>query len=132
IFRGVDLEAGADGLAGLRRASATCGDGDATTRGNPNSLNEVLFSLRNDDAERFDLIDAGVGGVERPRDAVESYFALDRVLELETEPRHPARSLPRRRLIAFRTRGRCPPERRSPSRPCSSRSSFCRRPRPLS
>ena len=38
--------------------------------------------LRNDDAERVNLIDAGVGGVEGARNCVEPDFARDLLLEL--------------------------------------------------
>ena len=37
---------------------------------------------RDDDAERLDLVDAGVGRIERARDLVEADFAVDRRFEL--------------------------------------------------
>ena len=43
---------------------------------------DVLARPRHDDAERLDLIDAGVGGVERARDRVEADLAGDLLFEL--------------------------------------------------
>ena len=43
---------------------------------------DVLARPRDDHAERLDLIDAGVGGVERARDAIEAHLAVDRAFEV--------------------------------------------------
>ena len=40
----------------------------------------VLAVSRDDDAQRLDLIDAGVGGIERARDGIEADFAFDAAL----------------------------------------------------
>ena len=51
---------------------------------------DVLARARDDHAERFDLVDAGVGGVERPRDAIESHLAVEMaVRDRAGEPRSP-------------------------------------------
>ena len=41
--------------------------------------------LHDDDAERLDLVDAGVGGIERARDLVEADFALEARFERAPE-----------------------------------------------
>jgi hypothetical protein len=43
---------------------------------------DVLARAGYDYAERFNLIDARVGGIERARDGVETDFPLDSLLEL--------------------------------------------------
>ena len=47
--------------------------------------NDILTRPRNDDAERFNLIDAGVSGVQRPRDRVESNFTGDVLFEFASQ-----------------------------------------------
>ena len=94
VLRGVDDEAGADRLAGLRRAAAARRDRDAVAAGDLDRPDDVLARARDDDAERLDLIDAGVGGIERARDGIESDFAFDRALKVEPESvGHPARNI---------------------------------------
>ena len=75
------FEAGADRLAGLRRAAATRRDRDLVVCGNVDRADHRFSRLRNDDAERFDLVDAGVGRVERARQAIEPDLAVDPCLE---------------------------------------------------
>jgi hypothetical protein len=53
---------------------------------------DVLAGFDDDDADGFDLVDAGVGGVERAGDAIESDLSGDLRLEfllecVQTEPR---------------------------------------------
>ena len=45
-------------------------------------LHDVFFGLRQDDAHRHDLVDAGVGGVQGPADAVEAHLAAEGVGEV--------------------------------------------------
>jgi len=55
---------------------------------------DVVSRARDDDAERLDLVDAGVRGIERPRHAIESHFAVDLILKIEPETLgRPAREL---------------------------------------
>jgi hypothetical protein len=82
VFRRIDLKARADGLAGLRRAAASRGDRDAVPPRDLDNANDVLTRSGNDDAERLDLIDARVGGVERARDPIEPDFARYRLFEI--------------------------------------------------
>ncbi len=77
IFRGIDLNAFADRLPGLRRAAAAHGDGTAEAPADLDDADDILARLRNHDAQRPDLIDAGVGRIERARDRVEADFAFD-------------------------------------------------------
>ena len=71
VLRGVELEAGADRLPGLRRAAAARGDRDTVATGDLDRADHVVPRARDDDAERLDLIDAGVGGVEGAGDGIE-------------------------------------------------------------
>ena len=48
---------------------------------------DVLASLGNHHAQRPDLVDAGVGGIERAGDCVEADFALDLALEFVLQSR---------------------------------------------
>jgi hypothetical protein len=50
--------------------------------GDLDHANDVLARSRDDEAERLDLIDARVGGVERTRDPIEPDLARDRLLEI--------------------------------------------------
>ena len=52
------------------------------------ALDDVLARLRDDDAERLNLVDAGVGGVQRARDRVEADLALELGVELAAKPLH--------------------------------------------
>ena len=67
VLRGVEHEAGADRLAGLRRAAASRRDRHAVPRGDLDGAHHRLGRSRDDDAERLDLVDAGVGRIQRAR-----------------------------------------------------------------
>ena len=82
MLRGVEHQAGADRLPGLRRAAASRRDRHAVSRGDPDRAHHRFGRARNDDAERLDLVDAGVGRVQRARHLVEANFAVDRGFEL--------------------------------------------------
>ena len=77
VLRGVEHEPGADRLAGLRGAAAARRDRDAVLGGDRDGADHRLGGLGNDDAQRLDLVDAGVGGVKRARDRVEADLAVD-------------------------------------------------------
>ena len=68
VLRGVEHQAGANGLAGLRGAAAARRDGHAVAGRDVHRLRDRFGRARNDDAERLDLVDAGVGRVQRARD----------------------------------------------------------------
>ena len=68
VLRGVEHDAGADRLSGLRRAAASRRDRHAVLRGDVDGAHHGLRRSRNHDAERFDLVDAGVGRIQRARD----------------------------------------------------------------
>ena len=80
IFRSVDLNPFADRLSRLRRAAAAHRDGAAKAPADLDDANNVFARLRNHHAQRPDLIDAGVGRIERPRNRVETDFACDLLL----------------------------------------------------
>ena len=82
ILRRVELQPGADGLARLRRAAAARRDRHTVPARGLHRPHDIVPGPGDDDAERHDLIDAGVSGVEGARDAVEPDFALDLFLEL--------------------------------------------------
>ena len=81
VLRDIDLQAFADGLSGLRSAAAAHGDGAAEAAADFDDADDVLARLGNHHADGLDLIDAGVGGVERAGDGVEADFAGDAALE---------------------------------------------------
>ena len=57
----IELQPGADGLSCLRCAAASRRDGNAVSRGDLHRADDILARLRNDDPERLNLVDAGVG-----------------------------------------------------------------------
>ncbi len=65
VLRRIDLESGTDRLPGLRRSSAACGHRASVPPRDPDRSNHVLARADDDDADRFNLIDAGVRGVQR-------------------------------------------------------------------
>ncbi len=77
VLAAVEHDAGADGLAGEAGAATARGDGDAHGRGDLDGGDDVLGGARDDDAERLDLVDTGVGGVELARGGVEANLALE-------------------------------------------------------
>ena len=80
------IDAAADRLAGLRRAAAAHRERDSgDSRQSSTMRDDVVARFRDDDAERLDLIDAGVGGVERARHRVEADLAGDLRLEIAAE-----------------------------------------------
>jgi hypothetical protein len=46
---------------------------------------DVFARARDDHAKRLDLVDAGVGGVQRPRERVEPDLTFDRRFEVALE-----------------------------------------------
>ena len=82
VLRRVDDDAAADGLTGLRRTAASHRQGAAVLRADRHGPHDVVARLHDHDAERLDLVDAGVGRIQRARDPVEADFALDRGFEI--------------------------------------------------
>ncbi len=76
ILRGVDDDAAADGLSGLRGAAAAHRDRSAVLAAEADGADDVVAGFGEDDGEGRDLVDAGVGGVERAGDRVGADFAL--------------------------------------------------------
>ena len=85
VLGGVELKSRADRLPGLRRAAAPRRDRDAVARGDLDGAYDILARPRDDDPERLDLVDARVGGVERPRDRVEADLARDVLFKAAAE-----------------------------------------------
>ncbi len=77
IFRSIDLESRADGLAGLRGPAAAQRDGAAKVPRDADDADQVLARFGDDDTEGLDLINAGVGGIEGAGDGVETDFAFN-------------------------------------------------------
>ena len=75
----------ADRLARLRRPPSPHRQGTTVLLAELDGLYDVLLRLDDDDAGRLDLVDAGVGGVERAGDLVETDFALDLRFEIAPE-----------------------------------------------
>src|SRR5688572_19866903 len=88
ILRRVGNQAGANRLPGLRRAAAAHRQRASKLRADADQTDEIVAGLRQHDAERLDLIDAGVGGVERAGDLVEPDFALELLLEFLAKRAH--------------------------------------------
>ena len=81
----VELHSRTDRLSRLRRPAAARGDRRSVLATDPDRLQNVVLRLRNDDSDRQDLIDAGIGRIQRPRDRVEPHVAFDRTLKRPLE-----------------------------------------------
>jgi hypothetical protein len=77
VLRRVDLQAGANRLSRLRCPAAAHRHRAAELTADPHGLDDVGARLHDDDADWFDLVDAGVSGVERAGHVVEAHFALE-------------------------------------------------------
>ena len=90
VLRRVDLNALSDGLSGLRRAASAHGEGAAEAAADFDGADDIFAILGNDHAQRPDLIDAGVGGIERARRWCRSAPHLGSLGRVRAaEPRHP-------------------------------------------
>ena len=78
VLAAIDDDAGADRLARQAGAAAAGDDRDVASRRRSARADDVLGGLRHDDAERLDLVDAGVGAVEPARRGVEADLAVRR------------------------------------------------------
>ena len=78
----VELQPGADRLTGLRGAAAARRDRDAVAARDRDGADDVLARADDDDAGRIDLIDAGVGRVQRSGDGVEADFAVEGIRQV--------------------------------------------------
>ena len=105
VLRGVDLQSGPDCLAGLRRAAAAGGDGAAVGAGALQRGQYVLARADDGHPERLDLVDAGVGGVQRARHRVEADLADEPRFEIGPEVTHAAQ---------YKSRPGAAPSRSSP------------------
>ena len=85
VLRGVHDDAAADGLTRLGGAAAPHRQRAAMTAAGGHRTHDVFARLDHHHAERLDLIDAGIGGIERTGDRVEPHLALDLALELAPE-----------------------------------------------
>ena len=86
IFRGVDDEAGADRLTGLRRAASPHRQRAAMLPAGGHDRTRSSRDLERR-RRRLNLVDAGVGRVERARHGVEPHFAFDLAFELRAPRR---------------------------------------------
>jgi len=75
----------ADRLSGLRCTASAHRERAAEAAADLDGPNDVVAVIHNDDAEWLDLIDTGVGRIQRAGDAVEANFTLDVALELATQ-----------------------------------------------
>ena len=65
VLRGVEHQPGADRLAGLRGAAAARRQRNAVAGRHRHRLHDIVRGARDDDPARLDLIDAGVGRIQR-------------------------------------------------------------------
>ena len=82
ILAAIEDDARPDRLAGQAGAAAARGDRHLHLAGDLHGGNEVGHGARNDDAERLDLVNAGVGAVELARSEVETHFALQMLAQV--------------------------------------------------
>ncbi len=75
VLAAIEDDAGADRLTRQARSSAARRDRHVHLGGDLHGGDDVLGGLRDDDAERLDLVDAGVGAVEAARGEVEADLA---------------------------------------------------------
>ena len=75
VLAAIEDDAGADRLAGQAGAAAARRDRHVHFGGDLHGRDDVFGGFGDDDAERLDLIDAGVGAVEAARGDVEADFA---------------------------------------------------------
>ena len=73
VLRAVENDTRPDRLAGLRRAAAPRRDRHAELGAHPHGGHHVVRRRGKRDHERHDLVDAGVGRVERPAEAIEPH-----------------------------------------------------------
>src|SRR5262249_23496093 len=77
VLRHIDHDRFADRLTGQAGAAASWKNRYFKIAGDLHRSENVLVGSRNDDANRFDLINACVGAVHEPGSPVEADFALD-------------------------------------------------------
>ena len=77
ILRRIDDQAAADGLPGLRGAAASQRHGTAMPPADLHGADEIVARRDDHDAERLDLVDAGIGRVQAARNRVETHLALE-------------------------------------------------------
>ena len=120
ILRRIELQSRADRLSRLRRAAASRRDRHSVTARDPDGVDDVVGGAGQDDSQRLNLIDAGVGGIQRARDLIEPDLARDPMHEVTPQrvrgrARHGALRQWRRRRSDRRIRS----DARSPHEGCS-------------
>ena len=91
IFRTVDDQGGTDRLAALRCARAARQYRHAFVSGNLDRRSRRLFVLRNDNADRIELVDGSIGSVAAARKRIKQDFALDMRMQFRCERPHSRR-----------------------------------------
>ena len=86
--RRVELQPLADGLARLRGAAAARGDRHPVPARDLDGAQHVVAVADDHHAGGLDLVDAGVGRVERAADAVEAHLAVDARLQIALQVGH--------------------------------------------
>jgi hypothetical protein len=85
ILAHINDDSRTDGLTGQARSAAARNQRNMMILGDLHDNVNVFHGARNHDAERLDLINAGVRAVEPPRGLIEADFALNRLLEMSGE-----------------------------------------------
>lgn len=75
IFRAVENNAVVDGLAALRGAAAARRDDAPVISGNGHGAQGVVHGAGDDNTERFDLVERGVGGIASEIERIEQNVA---------------------------------------------------------
>ena len=88
VLRRIEHQSRANGLTGLRGAAASGRDRHTMPRSDVHRVHYRFGRAREDHAQRLDLIDAGVGRVERARDAIEPHLTVDGGFKFALEGYH--------------------------------------------
>jgi hypothetical protein len=103
---GVQNQGRANGLTGQRGAAAARQDGDTVFGSQFEGANQVVLSLRDGDAKRHHLVDAGVGAVQDSAGGAGQHVAAEVTLEFGDEVRRQGHGKSGRKLKVGKLDGR--------------------------
>ena len=85
VLAAIDNDARTNGLARQAGAAAAGRDGHVHFAGDLHGDMDILDGSRDDNAQRLDSIDAGIGAVEPARGLIETYLALQMLAQVAGE-----------------------------------------------
>jgi hypothetical protein len=80
VLRNVNDEGSAYGLSGKAGAAAARQDGNVVFARDRNGGHDVIGMTWDDDPDRLDLVNAGVGAVQHSADIIKSHLAVNVIL----------------------------------------------------